>query len=141
SVISMLEDSPLFNAGKGSVFTATGANEMDASIMDGGTLNAGSIAGVTVIKNPIKAAYEVMINSPHVMLSGKGAEAFAMDRGLEIVDPSYFKDSIRYEHWKNMKLKETSDLNSSAQNEKFGTVGCVALDRFGNISAGTSTGG
>ncbi|HYF68667.1 MAG TPA: isoaspartyl peptidase/L-asparaginase [Ohtaekwangia sp.] len=136
TVVSMLEDSPLFNAGKGAVFTNEGKNELDASIMDGQTLMAGAVAGVTNIKNPIKAALTVMTKSPHVMLVGSGAEQFAAEHGLEIVDPSYFKDAIRYERWKkeHEKKQESSD-------KKFGTVGCVALDRFGNIAAGTSTGG
>lgn len=137
TVVSMLEDSPLFNAGKGAVFTDEGKNELDASIMNGDNLMAGAVAGVTNIKNPIKAAFTVMTKSPHVMLVGSGAEQFAAEQGLEIVDPSYFRDAIRYERWK----QERENKKRESPDKKFGTVGCVALDRFGNIAAGTSTGG
>jgi beta-aspartyl-peptidase (threonine type) len=143
--IKILEDSPLFNAGKGSVFTNEGKNELDASIMDGSNLMAGAVAGVTTIKNPITAAYAVMTKSEHVMLIGHGAEKFAEEQGLEIVDPSYFFDSLRYEQW--LKVKAESLGNASllmdpySKSKKFGTVGAVALDQFGNIAAGTSTGG
>jgi L-asparaginase / beta-aspartyl-peptidase len=140
-VIIMLEDSPLFNAGKGSVFTNEGKNEMDASVMDGKTLAAGAVAGVTVIKNPIKAARAVMTNSEHVLMSGKGAEEFAKSQNLEIVDPSYFFDSTRYKQWQNAVQKDRACLSEDLQDKKFGTVGCVALDAQGNIAAGTSTGG
>jgi beta-aspartyl-peptidase (threonine type) len=128
-VIRILEDSPLFNAGKGSVFTDDGKNEMDASIMDGKTLKAGAVAGVTTIKNPISAAGKVMDKSPHVMMIGNGAEKFAKEQGLEIVDPSCFFDQKRWEQYQKAKGK------------KFGTVGIVALDKDGNLAAGTSTGG
>jgi beta-aspartyl-peptidase (threonine type) len=134
AAIKTMEDSPLFNAGKGSVFNSEGQNEMDASIMDGGNLMAGAIAGVTTIKNPIEAARAVMINSPHVFLSGKGAEQFAADQGLAIVDPSYFFDSARYEQLQKAKANE-----QTIADKKFGTVGAVALDQFGNLAAGTST--
>jgi L-asparaginase / beta-aspartyl-peptidase len=140
-VVTLLEDSPLFNAGKGSVFTNEGKNEMDASIMDGKTLEAGAVAGVTTIKNPIKAAYAVMKNSGHVFLNGKGAEEFAETQGLEIVDPGYFFDSTRFEQLQKAKLKEKAFLSEDVIDKKFGTVGCVALDKNGNIAAGTSTGG
>lgn len=130
TAIVILEDSPYFNAGKGAVFTSEGKNELDASIMNGKTLEAGAIAGVTVVKNPIKLAYQVMENSPHVMLSGEGAEHFAMESGLEIVPPSYFATQERL-----------NALNRAKEAEKHGTVGCVALDRHGNLAAGTSTGG
>jgi L-asparaginase / beta-aspartyl-peptidase len=146
AAITVLEDSPLFNAGRGAVFTYSGKNELDASIMDGSNLKAGAVAGVTIIKNPIKAAYEVMSSSEHVMLAGRGAEAFARERGLEIVDPSYFIDSARYNQYlRRRELDKTKDGAASAPplntNKKYGTVGAVALDQYGNIAAGTSTGG
>ena len=142
--ITVLEDSPLFNAGKGAVFTYSGKNELDASIMDGSNLKAGAVAGVTTIKNPIKAAYAVMTESEHVMLAGRGAEKFAEEHGLEIVHPSYFVDSARYQQYLNRrKTERTKDsaLLDQEQEKKFGTVGAVALDQHGNIAAGTSTGG
>ncbi len=129
AAINCMEDSPLFNAGKGSVFTAEGKNEMDASIMDGSTLNAGAVAGIRTVKNPVLAARKVMENSPHVMLSGKGADEFAKNKGLEIVDSSYFFTNRRWESFKR------------ANKNKFGTVGAVALDMDGNLAAATSTGG
>jgi len=145
AVIKILEDSPLFNAGKGSVFNSEGKNEMDAAIMDGSTLMAGSVAGVTTVKNPITAAFAVMTKSAHVMMIGKGAEKFAEDQGLEIVDPSYFFDSTRFKQWLKVKDgnggKQAMFFDPSINDLKFGTVGAVALDQFGNISAGTSTGG
>ncbi len=143
AAIAVLEDSPLFNAGKGAVFTYSGKNELDASIMDGSNLKAGAVAGVTTIKNPIKAAYAVMTKSEHVMLAGQGADAFAREQDLEIVDPAYFVDSSRYQQYLLRRQAEKSK-ESSARNEpekKFGTVGAVALDQYGNIAAGTSTGG
>ncbi|MEH6406202.1 MAG: isoaspartyl peptidase/L-asparaginase [Leeuwenhoekiella sp.] len=148
--INVMENSPLFNSGKGAVFTNAGINELDASIMDGKTLNAGAIAGVTNVKNPINLAYEVMTNSEHVLLSGKGAEEFAKEQGLEIVDPSYFFTQKRYNALMEIKSREDIDLETDdktafydpyIKDEKFGTVGCVALDKNGNIAAGTSTGG
>lgn len=128
--INYLEDCPLFNAGKGAVFTHNGKNELDASIMQGWDLNAGAVAGVSDIKNPISAAIKVMSNSNHVLLSGKGASEFANEQGLDIVDSSYF---FTEERWNSLQkiLKE----------EKHGTVGCVVLDKYGNLAAGTSTGG
>jgi L-asparaginase / beta-aspartyl-peptidase len=139
AAIKILEDSPLFNAGKGAVFTHDGRNELDASIMDGSNLMAGAIAGVTTIKNPITAAYAVMTQSDHVMLAGKGAELFAEDKGLEIVPTSYFFDSAR--HQQLLRIKENEPTSAYPSENKFGTVGCVALDQFGNLAAGTSTGG
>jgi beta-aspartyl-peptidase (threonine type) len=139
-----MEDSPLFNAGKGAVFTNAGTNELDASIMDGSNLMAGAVAGVTTIRNPIRAAYAVMTKSEHVMLVGRGAEQFAEARGLEIVPPSYFFDSLRYEQLLDMKKEVGAEKSSEGAfpwDKKFGTVGCVALDQFGNLAAGTSTGG
>lgn len=128
--INFLEDCPLFNAGKGAVFTNDGYNELDASIMQGWDLNAGAVAGVRDIKNPISAALKVMLNSEHVMLSGKGASLFAREQGLEIVDSTYFFTERKWESLQKI-LKEN----------KHGTVGCVALDKYGNLAAGTSTGG
>ncbi len=145
--INVMEDSPLFNSAKGAVFTNEGKNELDASIMDGKTKNAGAVAGVTNIKNPINLAYEVMVNSEHVLLSGKGAEQFAKERGLEIVDPSYFYTERRYQAMEKARKREAEKNNQTAfydpfiKNEKFGTVGCAALDKNGNLAAGTSTGG
>jgi L-asparaginase / beta-aspartyl-peptidase len=145
AAIRIMEDSPLFNAGKGSVFNSEGKNEMDAAIMDGQTLMAGAVAGITTVKNPITAARAVMKNSPHVMMIGKGAEEFAKEQGLEIVDPSYFFDSTRFEQWLKVKAKEESKATSYydpiIKGSKYGTVGAVALDQFGNLCAGTSTGG
>lgn len=129
AAIKIMEDSPLFNAGKGAVFTNEGKNELDASIMDGSNLMAGAVAGVTTIKNPITAAYTVMTKSAHVMMVGEGAEKFAQDQGLEIVDPSYFFDSLRYNQWIKVKEKENDKeafLRSSFNDKKFGTVGAVA---------------
>ncbi len=136
--INILEDSPLFNAGKGAVFNHEGYNELDASIMDGQTLNAGAVAGITNVKNPINLAYEVMANSDHVLLSGSGAQEFAKTRNIEMVDTSYFATPSRLEALKRAQNK-TALLNW--EDKKFGTVGCVALDKDGNIVAGTSTGG
>lgn len=128
--IRYLEDNPLFNAGKGAVFTHEGRNELDAAIMDGTDLSAGAVAGVTDIRNPITAARTVMTKSAHVMLAGSGASEFAKEQGLEIVDPSYFRTDSRF-----------IELQEILKREKNGTVGCCALDRNGNLAAGTSTGG
>ena len=136
-VIKILEDSPLFNAGKGAVFTSNGENELDASIMEGKNLNAGAIAGVKDIKNPITAARAVMENSEHVLLSGKGASEFARQQGLELVKNKYFFTPSRYESLKRLQKQERE--RTPADNT--GTVGCVALDIHGNLCAGTSTGG
>lgn len=141
AVIKVLEDSPLFNAGKGSVFTWEETNEMDASIMDGATMNAGAVAGVKHLKNPITAALAVMLNSPHVMLSGAGAEEFAEAQGLEIVDAEYFRVEKRLKNLQNYKKKQGSIENRDWEESKMGTVGCAVLDRNGNLAAGTSTGG
>lgn len=155
ATIQVMEASPLFNAGKGAVFTHEGKNELDASIMEGKTLKAGAIAGVTTIKSPIAAARAVMEQSEHVMLTGRGAEEFAKLRGLEIVDPSYFFTEKRWEGLQRALKAEKSELDHTEQKpaqpkssslifdegKKFGTVGCVALDQYGNLAAGTSTGG
>jgi beta-aspartyl-peptidase (threonine type) len=130
--INILENSPFFNAGKGSVFTSSGTNELDASIMNGQNGQAGAVAGLTKIKNPIDAAIAVMEHSPHVFLVGKGAEDFAVTHGIDTVPQSYFYNEYRYqEHLEGLLEDKT----------KFGTVGAVAIDRNGNIAAGTSTGG
>jgi L-asparaginase / beta-aspartyl-peptidase len=144
--IKILEDSPLFNAGKGSVFTADGKNEMDASVMDGKTLKAGAVAGIRTIKNPITAAVCVMNNSEHVMMVGAGAEKFAKTCECETADTSYFFDQKRYDSWKKIKAAENLKpgqcyYNAVEKDYKFGTVGVVALDKAGNLAAGTSTGG
>lgn len=131
--IHVMENSPLFNAGKGAVYTHQGKNELDASIMDGSNLQAGSVAGVCNVKNPISLARKVMTHSDHVMLSGKGALQFATEMGLEIVDSGYFHTERR---WKSLQ----EALEKQAEN-KYGTVGCVALDKHGDLAAGTSTGG
>jgi beta-aspartyl-peptidase (threonine type) len=129
ATIRIMENSELFNAGKGAVFTNAGTNELDASIMDGSNLKAGAVAGVKMVKNPISAARKVMEETWHVILSGDGADLFAKNQNLEIVDPSYFYTQRRWDSLKKI------------QSEKHGTVGCVALDKKGNLAAGTSTGG
>ena len=153
AAVRVMEDSPLFNAGKGAVFTNDGRNELDAAIMDGKTLAAGSIAGVTTIRNPISAARAVMEKSEHVMMVGEGAEKFARQAGLEIVSPKYFWTEDR---WKGLLRarkddstravldhgsKKSSRLGIENRDNKFGTVGAVALDNNGNLAAATSTGG
>ncbi|MBG9377886.1 isoaspartyl peptidase/L-asparaginase [Panacibacter sp. DH6] len=153
AAIKVLEDNPLFNAGKGAVFTNEGKNEMDAAIMDGSNLKAGSVAGVTTIKNPITAARAVMDKSEHVMMVGKGAEKFAQQQGCTIVDPSYFFTEERWRSLQQIRAEDSSKMlldHDSAKallkqpgnkDYKYGTVGCVALDMNGNLAAGTSTGG
>ena len=136
-VISLLENDSLFNAGRGAVFTHDGLVELDASIMNGEDLNAGSVCGLKDVKNPIKAARKVMEKSRHVMLSGSGASQFAYEQGLEMIDNKYF-------HTQNSQKLLQGLLNKQSQgskDNKYGTVGCVALDKYGNIAAGTSTGG
>ena len=137
--IRMMEDSPLFNAGKGSVFTEEGKNEMDASIMDGRTLKAGAVAGVTIIKNPISAARAVMEKSKHVLLIDGGAEKFAKAQGLEIVPTSYFFTKQRWDEFQKIHKQEMNHKPDSVKSH--GTVGAVALDSHGDLAAGTSTGG
>jgi beta-aspartyl-peptidase (threonine type) len=150
AAIQIMEASPLFNAGIGAVYTHDETIEHDASFMDGKTKNAGAVSGVSRIKSPIEAAFEVMNSSVHVMMSGKGAEMFAKQQGLEIVDPSYFFNEKRHQQILQIKKSEEAELEhdgKSAQMEpyehdyKFGTVGSVALDKNGNLAAGTSTGG
>lgn len=162
AAITLMEDSPLFNAGKGSVFTHDGKNEMDASIMEGNHLEAGSVAGVSRIKNPIQLAYRIMQNSPHVILAGKGAERFAAQENIEFVDPAYFYTERRWQQLQKLLLEDaqsgkagdqksnyknrhstrlSEDAGDGFDDHKFGTVGAVALDQYGHIAAGTSTGG
>lgn len=148
AAIKVLEDAPSFNAGRGAVFTNNGTNELDASIMDGKTKQAGAVAGVMTVKNPITAARAVMDKSRHVLLTGRGAEQFAKLQGLEIVDPSYFRTEHR---WKALheRIEKEKQQNPAAPGAAFqrltkveyGTVGAVALDQAGNLAAGTSTGG
>lgn len=136
AVVMLMEDNPLFNAGKGSVFTYEGRNEMDASIMNGVDLSAGAVGGVRHVKNPIKLARAVMEKSPHVMLTGSGAESFAKLQGIQLVDTSYFFTQDNWDsHIRSLEKQEPPPL------EKRGTVGAVAIDKHGNLAAATSTGG
>lgn len=137
TTVVYLEDCPLFNAGKGAVFTWEGKIELDASVMDGATMKAGAVASVRKTRNPVRLARFVMEKSPHVLLGGKGADQFAREQGLEMVTNRYFFTSERFNALKKMKKKD----KNKELHDKSGTVGCVALDRFGNLSSGTSTGG
>lgn len=140
--VKELEDSPLFNAGKGSVFTSEGKHEMDASIMDGKTLNAGAVSLVHGIKNPICLARDVMDKSDHVFLASKGAMEFAEKMKYQLEDEKYFYDELRFRQWQEIKDTDSFQLDHSVNKDsKFGTVGAVACDRFGNLAAATSTGG
>ncbi|NNC97408.1 MAG: isoaspartyl peptidase/L-asparaginase [Gammaproteobacteria bacterium] len=156
ATIVILENSPLFNAGKGAVFTSEQTHELDASLMDGRDLNAGAITSVKNVKNPILLAEQVMLNSRHVMLSGKGAEEFAKQQNLELVENAYFSTDFRLQQLHKAKLREKQhnssdhpmefddeilDEQSQDPEHKFGTVGAVAIDKNGNLAAGTSTGG
>lgn len=160
AVIQVLEDEPLFNAGKGAVLTSEGKIELDAALMDGHSGQAGAVAGVSTIKNPITAARAVLLHSPHVLLIGAGAERFAAEQQLELVDSSYFYTPLRIEQLRLAQAKDQIQLDHSATpdvptapmapmapmalwetDHKFGTVGAVALDQHGNLAAGTSTGG
>ena len=138
AAIVILEDSPLFNAGKGAVFTHEGTNELDASIMDGATMKAGAVAGLEHIKNPIRLARLVMEKSPHVMMAGEGAEAFAKQQGVELVDQKYFYTDRA---WKALQDALAAEKKAAQAGDHHGTVGAVALDQHGNLAAGTSTGG
>ncbi len=147
--IMSLENNELFNAGRGAVFTKKGINEMDASIMEGNTLQAGAVAGVRNIKNPILLAKEVMLHSGHVMLSGNGAKEFALNRNIEQAPDEYFFTKYRYDQWVEIRDSDYYQLDHKEDNlkgmpheeKKFGTVGAVAVDTHGNLAAGTSTGG
>ncbi|MEP6262302.1 MAG: isoaspartyl peptidase/L-asparaginase [Gillisia sp.] len=137
-----LEDSPLFNAGKGSVFTADGTHEMDAAIMDGKDLNAGAVSLISGIKNPISLARDVMEKSDHVFLAGEGAMRFAASRGYKLEKEEYFFDELRHRQWLEIKDSDKFQLDHSVKKDsKFGTVGAVACDNQGNVAAATSTGG
>lgn len=140
--VKSLEDSPLFNAGKGSVFTAEETHEMDASIMDGQTLNAGAVSLISRIKNPISLARDVMEKSEHVFLAGEGAMTFAKELNNKLEDANYFYDDFRHKQWLEIKDTDSFQLDHSLKKDsKFGTVGAVACDQEGNIAAATSTGG
>lgn len=141
SIITKMEDSPLFNAGKGAVFTHHETNELDASIMDGSNMKAGAVGGISIIKNPIKAARIVMDRSKHVFLSGKGAEAFAKMNNLDTVPNTYFRTEGRWNSIQRILEQEKMGTLIPEEQSKYGTVGVVALDKNGNIAAGTSTGG
>lgn len=143
AAITVLEDDPTFNAGRGAVFTHDGKNELDSSLMDGATLRAGSVAGVHTVKNPILLARAVMEHSPHVMMVGQGAETFAAEQKIPLVDPSYFRTEKRWQQLQRALKEEVAgqphaDLETA---KHFGTVGAVALDAEGKLAAGTSTGG
>lgn len=151
--VRLLEECPLFNAGKGAVFTHQGTHELDACIMDGRTLDAGAICGVSHIRNPVLTARKVLENSPHVLFTGAGAEDFARANGLEMVEPAYFFTQERYDQLQRAIAADTgvmldhdgASLNASGDpidpERKFGTVGAVAIDELGNLAAATSTGG
>ena len=140
NVIQLMEDSPLFNAGRGAVYTWEGTHELDASIMHGEHLDAGAVAGVSTVKSPIALARAVMEDSPHVMLASRGAEVFASEQGFDLVSPEYFATERRREALEAYKANEQAGLKPEADH-KFGTVGVVVLDQAGNLVAGTSTGG
>ena len=148
AAVVILEDNPLFNAGKGAVFTKKGLNEMDAAIMDGSTLGAGAIAGVRNIRNPVELAEEVMLHSGHVFLSGKGANDFAIKQGIKLEPDDYFYSQYRYDQWREIRDSDLYQLDHKndklvglLKDKKLGTVGAVACDGDGNIAAATSTGG
>ncbi|MEP7145013.1 MAG: isoaspartyl peptidase/L-asparaginase [Ferruginibacter sp.] len=148
AAVVILEDNLLFNAGRGSVFTKKGVQEMDAAIMDGRDLAAGAVAGVRNIRNPVELALAVMRNSDHVLLSGEGANEFALKQGIQPERDEYFFSQFRYDQWKQMRDSDLYSLDHSNQqleelikDKKFGTVGAVACDTSGNIAAATSTGG
>lgn len=140
-----LEDNPLFNAGKGAVFTKDGINEQDAAIMDGKTLEAGAIAAVRNVRNPVELAEHVMLHSEHVFLSGEGAKDFAIKQGVKLEEDKYFFTQFRYDQWQEMKDTDSFVLDHKTEGaiieRKFGTVGAVACDKEGNVAAATSTGG
>lgn len=140
--VRSLEDSPLFNAGKGSVFNSDGQHEMEAAIMCGQSLEAGAVAGIRNIKNPVALSRKVIDNSDFVFISGEKAEEFARQNALPIEDETYFYDAFRYQQWQEVKGSDKAQLDHTVNKDrKFGTVGAVALDQFGNVAAATSTGG
>ena len=148
TAVVVMEDNALFNAGKGAVFTKKGLHELDAAIMDGSTLDAGAVAGVRNIRNPVELAAEVMLHSGHVFLSGKGANDYAIKQGIKLEPDEYFYSEFRYDQWRKIRdsdlyqLDHTNDkLTGLMKDKKFGTVGAVACDGGGNIAAATSTGG
>ncbi len=151
AAVRVMENSPLFNAGRGSVIAHDGGIEMDAAVMDGATLRCGAVAGVRTVKNPVMAAQKVMESGEFVLLSGAGADEFARQNGVETVDTAYFYTPFRREQWEKARLKKGTELDNDSRGsvqpidelevEKFGTVGCVALDALGNLAAATSTGG
>ncbi|MBL7984834.1 MAG: isoaspartyl peptidase/L-asparaginase [Flavobacteriales bacterium] len=141
AAVRSLEDCPLFNAGRGSVFNADGQHEMDASIMEGHTLRAGAVAGIHNVKNPVGLARRVMDKSQHVLISGMGAFEFAHQEKVELEDDQYFYDQFRYEQWQEMVGTDAVRLDHGGGDRKFGTVGAVALDQHGHLAAATSTGG
>ncbi|MGJ8663001.1 MAG: isoaspartyl peptidase/L-asparaginase family protein, partial [Marinicella sp.] len=148
AAINVMENSPHFNAGKGAVYTKPGKHELDASIMRGSDLEAGAVAGVSYTKNPILAAEQVMLNSPHVMLAGSGADTFSKLKGLEQVENNYFDTDARFKAWQEVDAKTKAKNQQQASEQdvldaefKFGTVGAVAVDKNGDLAAGTSTGG
>ncbi|MEO8404177.1 MAG: isoaspartyl peptidase/L-asparaginase [Chitinophagaceae bacterium] len=148
ATVVVLEDNVLFNAGRGSVFTKKGVQEMDAAIMDGSSLNAGAVAGVRNVRNPVELATEVMRHSNHIFLSGKGANDFAIRQGIKLEPDEFFFSQFRYDQWKAIRDSDNYSLDHTHQeveelmrDKKFGTVGAVACDQQGNIAAATSTGG
>ncbi|MEO6820394.1 MAG: isoaspartyl peptidase/L-asparaginase [Ginsengibacter sp.] len=148
AAIVVMEDCPLFNAGKGAVFTKKGVNEMDAAIMDGSDLSAGAVAGIRNVRNPVELAEEVMLHSGHVFLSGKGANDFALKQGIKLEPDEYFHTEYRYDQWREIRDSDLYQLDHKAdklvglmKDKKFGTVGAVACDGDGNLAASTSTGG
>ncbi len=139
--IRIMEDTPLFNAGRGSVFTHDGKQEMDASVMEGETLKAGSVAGVTQLRHPVSAARAVMDHSTHVMLISAGAEAFARQQNLEFVTSEWLFDQTRWEQYQQALAEDRQFMDHASDDQKYGTVGAVALDQNGNLASGSSTGG
>jgi L-asparaginase / beta-aspartyl-peptidase len=148
AAVVVLEDNILFNAGRGSVFTKKGLQEMDAAIMEGASLNAGAVAGVRNVRNPVELAAEVMSKSNHVFLSGKGANDFAIRQGIKLEPDEFFFSQFRYDQWKSIRDSDNYSLDhthegveETIKDKKFGTVGAVACDQYGNLAAATSTGG